>query len=196
MLERLNEQGFGDQDPTWLLLQMEKDAGMEPVLLPIRVRFGKRVLPVVTVYDPQTIMRFTMIDRGCDRYDAFFMSSDGLEKVMYTAGGKISPSVPSLLEDMVQHPAYLKSTLAPSIAALRCDDDVSMNILINRPPEISTFCANRTVPGRRRLRRLCDFARFLDKGFTVRTAASKAGLNYRKRDLTKAFTRLKEVGIM
>ena len=30
MLDRLNDQGFGDQDPTWLLLQMEKDAGMEP----------------------------------------------------------------------------------------------------------------------------------------------------------------------
>ena len=30
MLDRLNEQGYGDQDPTWLLLQMEKDAGMEP----------------------------------------------------------------------------------------------------------------------------------------------------------------------
>ena len=31
MLERLNGQGYGDQDPTWLLLQMEQDAGMEPV---------------------------------------------------------------------------------------------------------------------------------------------------------------------
>ena len=30
MLDSLNEQGFGDQDPTWLLLQMEKEAGMEP----------------------------------------------------------------------------------------------------------------------------------------------------------------------
>lgn len=30
MLDRLNEQGYGDQDPTWLLLQMEKAAGMDP----------------------------------------------------------------------------------------------------------------------------------------------------------------------
>lgn len=30
MLDRLNEQGFGDQDPTWLLLQMERDADMAP----------------------------------------------------------------------------------------------------------------------------------------------------------------------
>lgn len=30
MLDALNEQGYGDQDPTWLLLQMEKEAGMEP----------------------------------------------------------------------------------------------------------------------------------------------------------------------
>lgn len=30
MLDCLNKQGYGDQDPTWLLLQMEKDAGMEP----------------------------------------------------------------------------------------------------------------------------------------------------------------------
>ena len=29
-LECLKEQGYGDQDPTWLLLQMEKEAGMEP----------------------------------------------------------------------------------------------------------------------------------------------------------------------
>lgn len=33
MLDRLNAQGFGDQDPTWLLLQMEQDAGMEPAEL-------------------------------------------------------------------------------------------------------------------------------------------------------------------
>ena len=30
MLDTLNEQGYGDQDPTWLLLQMEKEAGMDP----------------------------------------------------------------------------------------------------------------------------------------------------------------------
>lgn len=30
MLDSLNEQGYGDQDPTWLLLQMEKMAGMDP----------------------------------------------------------------------------------------------------------------------------------------------------------------------
>ena len=30
MLDRLNQQGHGDQDPTWLLLQMEQDAGMDP----------------------------------------------------------------------------------------------------------------------------------------------------------------------
>lgn len=30
MLDSLNEQGYGDQDPTWLLLQMEKEAGMDP----------------------------------------------------------------------------------------------------------------------------------------------------------------------
>lgn len=30
MLDTLNEQGFGDQDPTWLLLQMEKENGMNP----------------------------------------------------------------------------------------------------------------------------------------------------------------------
>ena len=30
MLDALNEQGYGEQDPTWLLLQMEKEAGMDP----------------------------------------------------------------------------------------------------------------------------------------------------------------------
>lgn len=30
MLDSLNERGYGDQDPTWLLLQMEKMAGMDP----------------------------------------------------------------------------------------------------------------------------------------------------------------------
>lgn len=30
MLDSLNEQGYGDQDPTWLLLQMEKEAGLDP----------------------------------------------------------------------------------------------------------------------------------------------------------------------
>ncbi len=30
MLDRLNANGFGDQDPTWLLLQMEKENGMNP----------------------------------------------------------------------------------------------------------------------------------------------------------------------
>lgn len=30
MLDSMNEKGFGDRDPTWLLLQMEKEAGMEP----------------------------------------------------------------------------------------------------------------------------------------------------------------------
>lgn len=183
-----------------ILARRKADDKMEPLLLPIRVRFGKKILPVVTVYDAQTIMRFSMIDRGCNQYDAFFLSSDGLEEVMYTAGGKISPSVSAILEDMVQHPAYLKSTLAQSIADLHCDDDVSMNILVNRPPEVSTFCSTSPLanifPGRRRLRRLCDFARALDKGFNVRTAAAKAGLTYRKRDLTKAFMRLREAGII
>ncbi len=30
MLDALSEQGHGDQDPTWLLLQMEKEAGLDP----------------------------------------------------------------------------------------------------------------------------------------------------------------------
>ena len=30
MLDTLNEQGYGDQDPTWLLLQMERQNGMDP----------------------------------------------------------------------------------------------------------------------------------------------------------------------
>ena len=30
MLDRLNQQGYGDQDPTWLLLQMERENGMKP----------------------------------------------------------------------------------------------------------------------------------------------------------------------
>lgn len=30
MLDTLNEQGYGEKDPTWLLLQMEKEAGMDP----------------------------------------------------------------------------------------------------------------------------------------------------------------------
>lgn len=30
LLDELNERGFGDQDPSWLLLQMEEAAGLEP----------------------------------------------------------------------------------------------------------------------------------------------------------------------
>ena len=116
----------------------------EMLMQPVRVNMNGRELPVVTVYEGSMISAYINIRRGAG-YDAFMLSSDGLQDVFYGLDGAVSESVGALMYHLVDDPHGVRSFLPAALDKLSredevsLDDDISIGMLVHCPPQPSTF---------------------------------------------------------
>jgi len=131
--------------------------------------------------------------KGDSRDRAFFMTSDGAERILYAEGGRIlSPAIGDLCAELTLHPARLKGELEECVRfQLKPMDDFSVAILVNMEPSASLFARDAghgNLRARRVARGYLRYVRGREMGMGRTQAARYAGWRkkHAKRRIAKA----------
>ena len=183
-----------------VLARREGCEAAETLLPPVKINMGGALLPVVTVYDAALIHRHISIHHGKGVHDAFLLSSDGMDGVLFSGEtGEVSPSVGYLMRNLVEDPQGVRDFLPGEIARLQLNDDASVAMLVHSSPVPETFIdrSKASIPGKekRRARQCAVYGEERCKGKDRKFAGRKAGISLKdKHEWHNLQARLKRVG--